>query len=808
MAVSGLTWQVDRLVLAPAPDAAQTVAPTPDPVHSELEPGRVFVFLIDSLRFDLANDPTTMPTTSGLASHSVHARMRPSRDATTVSGARAIFTGRDHFTVFGFVDNFARRARQRESIFAQLDHVGRRSLVFSDGTFAQFSEHGLHRRAYVEPAELATGQASTVRQAIAAFSAGEADLVVAHVTHTDHVSHATPVGSASYHQAFTWADGLVAEILAELPPDASLMVLGDHGHDDRGVHMVGLDVPTFVAVRGPRFRPGVDLGTVPMTDARYLLSFALGLPLPVDYASGRHPEALRSNTPLPPAYAQPYDALSLQPGPEGIPQRDTWPLRLVILCFGVFVAIWFAILRSVTEPAHPPGFLVAAGWIVALALWFEGVAEWVPASVGVLLGVAALAHFARSRGATRVEWAWAVAPILGCLALYAWGILLGAGRASFHYPHITSLARAWLVGIGVAGLVAWRFGLMRGAWLLMLPFVLAYPTTYCYGAPGSMAQAWLGWLALTLLFAEKRRAPHRFSRAALVGLPVGIILLVQPFAFPESMLFEFQRFNAWLPWLKPYNRGEWLTVLLLTKPVLFWRPGNTRHATLVGFGVALTVLTVQMGWWPPHHRATLLVAAAFGIVAVFAHRSAARPEHHTYAYLLGLGCALLAFMHLVRVEWRYAMWLDMLLAALVLSARLVARFERETQHESAHTYLMVLGLMAAGWSTVAWTAHGAEWGFLYDWMSPETAERNAAWVVPLILARYALPLIAFRLVMRRELGPLDGPRRQRIWLVVGVKTFSLVVIMAGLAVAVPASSVHLESVLQLAVLAGLLTGLL
>ncbi len=65
----------------------------------------------------------------------------------------------------------------------------------------------------------------------------------------------------------------------------TLVVMGDHGHDERGAHLLGREVPTLALYRGPAFTPGADLGVVSITPHRALLGRALGLAVPASYGA-------------------------------------------------------------------------------------------------------------------------------------------------------------------------------------------------------------------------------------------------------------------------------------------------------------------------------------------------------------------------------------------------------------------------------------------------------------------------------------------------------------------------------------------
>ena len=584
----GATWQVDRLLLTNEPMVGP--APTADstPESRAVTPGRVFVFFIDSLAYRLAIDPQAMPTLTSLAARGVQARVRPSRDATTVSSARAMFTGRDHFTILSFVDNFTAREKRQESLFAQLHGAGQRAVVFSDHTFRQFGDTGIEHHHYVGAAKTEVAdQVQATRRALRGFVDGDHALTVAHVMFTDHAAH-VGVGSDQYRAAFRRADDLIGEIARALPPDASLFVVGDHGHDEAGRHMVGMDVPTYVLCLGPRFRPGVTLKTLPITDIRFFASWALGVALPDTYPSGRHPAALAHAGALPTAWAVAHDALGQSDdGRDRAARRGVWDLRLIILLLGILAALWLATVRAVQEPLRAPLWLTATAWAVAVTLFVEGLVRVVPAGLGVVGGGAALVAFARSRGGARREWLWVILPVLGALVMHGWGHMLGSVRSDFHSPHIVSLGRAWGLAMLLAVLVAWRWGALRPAWLLFgVPFVLSYHTLFKYGAMGVMAQAWIAWALLVTLDAPRLRGSNEVTAAPTrrfmaVLRPLGIFLLVQPFAFPESFLWKFHYFSAWMSWLVPYWPHEWLVVGVVAKILIFWRPGLSARVAAV-----------------------------------------------------------------------------------------------------------------------------------------------------------------------------------------------------------------------------------
>ena len=108
-----------------------------------------------------------------------------------------------------------------------------------------------------------------------------------------------------------------------------------------------------------------------------------------------------------------------------------------------------------------------------------------------------------------------------------------------------------------------------------------------------------------------------------------------------------------------------------------------------------------------------------------------------------------------------------LLAALVLSARLVRPLPRPARTH-AYAALLLFAFFASGWVSFAWTLHRLEWGFLYDFWSAAFVESHVAAFLPLLMGRFALPLIAARVLLRRELDVEAERGLGLAWLVIGV----------------------------------------
>jgi hypothetical protein len=112
----------------------------------------------------------------------------------------------------------------------------------------------------------------------------------------------------------------------------------------------------------------------------------------------------------------------------------------------------------------------------------------------------------------------------------------------------------------------------------------------------------------------------------------------------------------------------------------------------------------------------------------------------------------------------------------------------------------------------AWTLHRLEWRFLYDFWSAAFVETHVGAFVPLLVGRFALPLIAARLLLRRELDVAAERSSQRAlglaWLFSGSKVLSLMFWSYGIAFVSVASDVYLEAVQETSLACVLLLGLL
>lgn len=728
-----------------------------------LRAGRAFVLVIDSLRYQTAISPTLMPHLTALRARSAFARVTPTRDAVTVPCLRAAFTGRDRTRVFGFVENFLKGNAGLESIFTQLAARSRSASVYSDGAFDQFGERGITRLSNGDPdaeggesedrRDHVDEQNATLPLALADYQAGKHALVVMHVTYTDHVAHEVGINGRLYAQRYQAADALVERLDRELPASDTLVVMGDHGHDPQGRHALGLDVPTYALYRGPGFVPGTDLGTVSIRDHRYLLGFALGLSLPDDYGGERHPNALSASRAELGRYAEAGAHAAVSPG---VPSERCNSYSAVALLLACLFALWLQL-------------------------------------------AAASGHAPTNRAPLRLRVVRWLIPVIAALLLWALGVLFPRLRSFIHEPAYVTLGSLWVGLWLLAMFVTWRARRVEQGWLVLGAVLLVLvPTVYRYGAPGAMAPAWLGWLACVAVGAAALQLPRPPLTAA-----GALIALLVPFGFVESTDFRFEEWVLWPPALLP---SGFLLLSLPAKLVVFVVPRASRKLLVVGLLAAVLVTAVQLGMLA--YSVQLSCALVLLAAAAWLRRADARSALANSVLVAAL---LLLHHYAVRVPASAYYWQDCLLAALVLSARVVSRLP-SVLCTHAHAMLLLFAFFASGWVNFAWTLHRLEWRFLYDFWSAAFVERHVAAFAPLLVGRFALPLVAARVLLTRERAADAEPGATRAldlaWLLAGSKVASLMFWTYGIAYVSVASDVYLEAVQETCLACALLVGLL
>ncbi len=758
-------------------------------------PGRLFVLLLDSLRWETAMNPAIMPRLAALRSEGAFGKFIPSRDAVTVPALRVAFSGRERTSLFGFVENLRHRDGGVESLFSEAHAAGLRVVAYSDGSFDQFGSGNLEHLANTRVDENDklgawehTTEVEVFRDALDDFRSGRHDVVVAHLTYTDHASHELMGTTTSRYAAF-WrgVDELVAAAAETVRSDETLVVMGDHGHDMRGDHLLGLDVPTAGVYRGPAYRAGVDLGTLSNAAHRYLASAGLHLAV-APTAIARPVQAL----------APPIDPEYLAPAPPqpaaGIPaERRSGALALAALV-AVLGIVWAALLLvPVSWPA------VVAAWLAAAPLAAPALLPW-----GALAGaVAGLAWLAAVRP-------WSIRPAASvvvaavavgvALLFYAYGANVLNSLPMLH-PRPGVIA-VWLGVLAVACVIARRWGAGVASWgVLAATLFLLPPTLYEYGAPGAMGPAWLVWLAVQLV--PRRGRPLTPSRAQLV-LFLSAALIVSQFCMPDARSFVFYRWKLSAARHVPH---WWNLLALASLAIVFVDPGRRlrrvaigARSLVVGLAAAAAVTALHSGYYSLG-RTGVACAALLAIAGALLRA----PAWHDLRRMAWLAAGLVAIRALIDVPPESYLWADAFLALVLLSADL-ACVTSASSAPSRQAFLLVMGALAVGWSLFTWSISRLEWHFLYAWLGAEYVERSVPLLLPLILARFAIPLALVRFVLAERFGDATPPVRVAS-LFGGAKALTVVLVAAGAGWVSVETDVYLSAAHQAAVWLVVLLGL-
>jgi hypothetical protein len=538
-------------------------------------------------------------------------------------------------------------------------------------------------------------------------------------------------------------------------------------------------VPTYASYRGPRFVGGADLGVMSIRDHRYLLGFALGLSLPDDYGGARHPQALHAGAGGLGSYAA---AVSGRPAMSpGVPAERRGAYLLAALALACLFAAWLQLTaaglrrRSAgapTPPASDPHAL----------------------SPEVSAGSAGSPRAPRLPGSAALVCGWLL-PLMAAGLIWAEGLAFPGLRHLIHEPTYTTLSLLWLA-LWLLALLATRRTrrLWFGSLLLAVPLLAFVPTVYRYGAPAAMAPAWLGWLACVSVLSVALGA----ARPPLITA-AGVVAMLAPFAFAESSDF---RFDEWILWPPARLPSGFLLLSLLAKLIVFVPARAALRARLFGLLALLLLTAVQLG-------GVANEAQLFGALALFASAAWLQRKSSPLTHTACLTALLLLHHYAVRVPASAYHWQDCLLAALVLSARL-ARPLPAPARDHARAMLLLFAFFVSGWVNFAWTLHRLEWRFLYDFWSAAFVERHVSAFLPLLIGRFALPLLAARVLLARELDhPADGARALAwAWLFTGSKVASLMFWSYGIAFVSVASDVYLEAVQETCLACALLFGLL
>lgn len=786
-------WFTDRTTnqhpRAPHIDPAQVAAAR----AARAERPRVFVLILDSLRYDTAMNAELMPHLAALRAEGVYARVDPGFNSSSAAAIRDMFTGRENAAVLAVVSTFLKTDAGIESIFHQLSLAGIATAAYGQDFFLQFGSGLTHQSIRLAAGSRLTRDTEEENSlaGVAALGRGEFDFVVGHVSYTDYAAHDFGISKAAYREAFRRADGFVARVRAALPPDATFVVLGDHGHDEQGKHGFGMEVPTFAVYVGAPFRRGRDIGPINLPSHRFLMSQAAGVPLNTEGYTGRFlPEALDGT------HAG-MKWLEAQAQAARARQR-TWLVWFQISLLGALCLNLYCRGRS---PLNFDGPRALLPWLGAVPLLLTR--SWAPwLGLLVLAGIAVL--LGRGVPWKRLGW-WVAVPALAGLGFQAWGRVLVATKPALQHLPAGAFTVAWLVVTLAAAAAAtstrrsWVMGIVMG-----VPLLLLHPTNEIFGFPAALAPLLLCWF-LVYAVARWREGALAGPLALRLGLAgAGLFLLAQPFWQSEAVRGNFVAWHALVPGLGLDNLPYFVGLAFLAKAVIFFPrwPGWTGVA--LGAGLAWMLVMREARVWLPNTREQLALMAACLAGGWLLGIRRQRPEGR----MLLLTFWFLLYYHWILLTPRNYLEIGCLLGALTLCARVAAWDPRPENRRFDYLALAVLGLLLAGWACMRWSTSDLEWHATYTWFAAPTVERNAALFVPWIALKCLVPWVIVLLCLRQELGAQLRLTANTVLIVFGVKIMSMLMINTGLGGTDTLNRSYLEAACVSGVLAVLALGVI
>jgi hypothetical protein len=760
--ITGLLW-IDRTAAEHAAARASSAAATrsTESLVGPAHPGysRVFVIILDSLRLQTALDPTLMPHLAALRANGVHARMNTVYEGFTHPAVRAAFSGQTQTSIASVIANFHHTDLRIESIFTQLASLGLTSVDYSEGHFAQFGPSVYGAFGPALPGEdRAALDHRLLNSALEHFLDGQNPIVVAHVQITDEIAHEVGIHHRRYREVYQRADEWVRDAASRLPPDATLVVFGDHGHDERGAHKTGLDIPSYVYLRGPGFVPGHDLGTVEIADLRYFLSWALKLPID----QTRHNFLHFRQALIEPDNFAPFRLASAatpvaDPSPGKNP-RTFWWLALALL--GAF-ALW------PFSPWTPPARAALPLWLpwLVLAPVLLGPPFDVP-GVLVLGGVALVALF--SHRSSRAVALFIAATLAALAALHGWGRVV-AGLKLLPPPAPWAITVAWLVIWTAGACVLTAANRLRLTWVATsAAALLAYPALQTLGLPnqaliGPVMATWLlGWCMVG--------AKATLASAAHPGTRLGTRDFAVLAAALAVFAYFFNQYSSSSAGLRVFRVPVGLETIvplavlaIAAKAFCFvagWRHERPRAITtlvvLLLLGLQWKILTNLVR---EPVRPWIYVAALAALFALWVW--ARRRRREDTAWVAGLGLLFTAYYLCIQSQTYHYLWFDLLAAGFVAAARFLrgGRAAPPDRPCGDHALLLLATLLTAYAVSTAWLEGGVEWRMIYWWFPASVVEKNVVFFVPFIAGKMILPYFALRHLLRRELGPVSAATR-------------------------------------------------
>lgn len=264
------------------PAAGEALLPEDTPASTR----RVVFVLVDALRVDTAMDKAVMPTLVELRQRSAWATMHSRPPSYSDPGYSTLFTGAWPELNDGPVMNVEYEVTPtwtQDNLFSAAHRRGLKTAASAYYWFEKLIPQEAVDDSFYTPGYDQAADRQVVNAALAWLQKPDHQLVLVHIDQVDTAGHyqGGPV-DPRWNQAASSADGLLAEILAQLDLEQdTVLVLSDHGQIDSGGHggdeAVVLQEPFVLA--GAGVKPG-EYGEIDMVDVAPTLAALLGTNLP------------------------------------------------------------------------------------------------------------------------------------------------------------------------------------------------------------------------------------------------------------------------------------------------------------------------------------------------------------------------------------------------------------------------------------------------------------------------------------------------------------------------------------------------
>ncbi len=216
---------------------------------------------------------TALPTLKALKSEGFYAEVEPCYDRLTVPCLHEAFTGTVNSGLLGAWRNLVSNEATRDSnLFADLAAQKKTIGVIHHG------ELGAFRTWFTEEYRGRDRKGALKKQV-----GKKLDLIVYHYVAFDEAFHKNKPGTAGYSRALVALEAEMAALFAYIPPEYTWVIFGDHGHNEGGRHILGLDVPTVFMAPESAWGKREWEGRMPIATLRYLLGTNFGILPPPQY---------------------------------------------------------------------------------------------------------------------------------------------------------------------------------------------------------------------------------------------------------------------------------------------------------------------------------------------------------------------------------------------------------------------------------------------------------------------------------------------------------------------------------------------